>query len=109
MIDPAKRLVGAGLLAGGAEAAEGEIDGGGQLEPVQPLEVHRQPVAAGGRFSRLATEQGQLMLWAELADQRLPNQAGCPRDQDLAHACLLMTQIEQNRPWPVLWDIRAGW
>lgn len=59
VIDPVKRLVGPCLLAGGAEAAEGDVDRIGQAELRQLFEVDRQPVMLGSGITRLATEQGQ--------------------------------------------------
>ncbi|MNG07170.1 hypothetical protein D3C84_904590 [compost metagenome] len=89
VIDPAKGLIGAGVLAGGAEAAEGHVDGVGQRHLVEAFEVHRQPVPIGGSLARLAAEQSQPVLGAELTDEGLADQTGCPGDQDLAHVISL--------------------
>lgn len=87
-VDPAKGLGGAGLLAGGAKAAEGEFHRFGQIHLGQHIEIDRQPVAGGLRLSGPTAEQGQFMLRGQLPHQLAADEASGSGDQDPAHAAL---------------------
>ena len=81
-IDPAKCLGRAGILAGGAKAAEGNVHRGGQRQSVQRVERGGQPGASRNGVARFAAEQEEVVLRSQLAQQGFANQTGGAGNQE---------------------------